>query len=209
MYLMRFLIKFTWHLNYDDDSVSVYLVSIYVCAAVSLHSHATSVTVINGLHFSERCEQVNFHLGVLDLDLALFEEKPADITDEGSDTEKLKCKAWDRLCMSFMRMTIVNNIKTTLPESVTAKEYLKLVEEHFRSADKSLAGTLMAELTTMNKLTQEEMRLKAQGGHTINLLGQGASKVFKPKSKKFKKKRPVKVPQVTNGIPYNPEHRPE
>ena len=46
-------------------------------------------------------------------------------------------------------MTIANNIKSTLPESVTALEYLKLVEERFRSADKSLAGTLMAELTTM------------------------------------------------------------
>ncbi|KAG8383007.1 hypothetical protein BUALT_Bualt05G0139100 [Buddleja alternifolia] len=243
-------------------------VSIYVCAAVSLHSHATSVTVFNGLNFFEWRKQVNFHLGVLDLDLALLEENPADITDESSDTEKLKRKASDRsnrLCMSFMRMTIANNIKTTLPESVTAKEYLKLVEERFRSADKSLAGTLMAELTTMkyarsrsmqqhvlemtntaarlksldmtvddsflmqfilnslppeyepfqinyntikdkwnvnelsSKLTQEKTRLKAQGVHTVNLVGQGASKVFKPKSKKFKKKGPAKVPQVANG----------
>ena len=48
-----------------------------------------------------------------------------------------------------MRMTIANNIKFTLLESVTALEYLKLVEERFHSTDKSLAGTLMAELTTM------------------------------------------------------------
>ncbi|KAG8378895.1 hypothetical protein BUALT_Bualt07G0032100 [Buddleja alternifolia] len=65
-------------------------------STVSLHSHATSVTVFNGLNFSEWREQVNFHLGVLDLDLALLEEKPTDITDESSDTEKLKLKAWDR-----------------------------------------------------------------------------------------------------------------
>ncbi|KAG8385188.1 hypothetical protein BUALT_Bualt03G0015900 [Buddleja alternifolia] len=64
--------------------------------SVSLHSHATSVTVFNGLNFSEWREQVNFHLGVLDLDLALLEEKPTDITNESSDTEKLKLKAWDR-----------------------------------------------------------------------------------------------------------------
>ena len=84
--------------------------------------------------------------------MALLEEKPTDITDISSETEKSKHKAWDRsnrLCLSFMRITIANNIKTTLPESVTALEYLKLVEERFRSADKSLAGTLMAELTTM------------------------------------------------------------
>ena len=84
--------------------------------------------------------------------MALLEEKSADITDTSSKAEKSKHKAWDRsnrLCLSFMRMTIANNIKSTLPESVTALEYLKLVEEHFRFADKSLAGTLMAELTTM------------------------------------------------------------
>ena len=48
-----------------------------------------------------------------------------------------------------MRMSIVNNIKSTLPERDTAKEFFKIVEERFHSADKSLAGTLMAELTTM------------------------------------------------------------
>ena len=126
--------------------------SIYIFAAVFLHSHASAVTIFNGLNFSKWREQVNFHLGVLDLDLALLEEKPADITDTSSEAEKSKHKAWDRsnrLCLSFMLMTIANNIKSTLPETVTALEYLKFVEEHFRSADKSLAGTLMAELMTM------------------------------------------------------------
>ena len=126
--------------------------SIYIFAVVSLHSHASAVTIFNGLNFSEWREQVNFHLGILHLDLALLEEKPADITNTSSEAEKSTHKAWDRynrLCLSFMQMTIANNIKSTLPENVTALEYLKLVEEHFRSADKSLAGILMAKLTTM------------------------------------------------------------
>lgn len=49
----------------------------------------------------------------------------------------------------FMRMTIAHNIKTTIPQTESAKEYLKFVEEKFRSVDKSLASTLMAQLTTM------------------------------------------------------------
>ena len=125
--------------------------SFYVCVGISLHSQASSVTVFNGLNFSKWREQVNFHLGVLDIDLALLEEKPADITDQSTEAEKSNRKAWDRsnrLCLSFMRMTIANNIKSTLPDNVDAKAYLKLVEERFHSTDKSLAGTLMAELTT-------------------------------------------------------------
>ena len=121
-------------------------------ATISLHSHASVVTVFNGLIFFECREQVNFHLGVLDLNLALLEENPIDITDMSSEIEKLNHKAWDRynrLCLSFMQMAIANNIKSTLLESVIAKEYLKLVEERFRSADKSLTRTLMAKLMTM------------------------------------------------------------
>ncbi|XP_049372736.1 uncharacterized protein LOC125837703 [Solanum verrucosum] len=46
-------------------------------------------------------------------------------------------------------MTVANNIKNTIPQTESAREYLKFVGERFRYADKSLAGTLMAELTTM------------------------------------------------------------
>ena len=45
---------------------------IYVFAAISLHSHGSTVNIFNGLNFFEWCEQVNFYLGVLDFDLALL-----------------------------------------------------------------------------------------------------------------------------------------
>ena len=47
-----------------------------------------SVPVFNGLNFSDSSEQVQFHLGVLDLDLAIRIEKPADITDDSSNEKK-------------------------------------------------------------------------------------------------------------------------
>nr|XP_016451707.1 PREDICTED: uncharacterized protein LOC107776334 [Nicotiana tabacum] len=123
-----------------------------VSADIPLHLHALSVTVFNGLNFSEWHEQVQFHLGVMDLDLALLNDKSASITDSSSADEKSFHKAWERsnrLSLMFMRMTIANNIKSTIPQTESAREYPKFVEEHFPSADKSLAGTLMAKLTTM------------------------------------------------------------
>ncbi|XP_075091866.1 uncharacterized protein LOC142172014 [Nicotiana tabacum] len=65
----------------------------------------------------------------MDLDLDLLNDKPAAITDSSSADEKFFHNAWERsnrLSLMFMQMTIANNIK-----------------------NKSLAGTLMAELTTM------------------------------------------------------------
>nr|XP_033515140.1 uncharacterized protein LOC117279677 [Nicotiana tomentosiformis] len=96
----------------------------------------------------------------MDLDLALLNDKPAAITDSSSADEKSFHKAWERsnmLSLMFMRMNIANNIKSTIPQTESVREYLKFVEEYFRSADKSLAGTLMAELTTM----------KFDGSHSI------------------------------------------
>ncbi|XP_015169408.1 uncharacterized protein [Solanum tuberosum] len=88
----------------------------------------------------------------MDLDLALLNDKPTAITDMSSEDENSFHKSWERsnrLSLVFMRMTVANNIKSTIPQTESAREYLKFVEEHFRSTDKSLAGTQKAEPTTM------------------------------------------------------------
>ena len=52
--------------------------------------------------------------------------------------------------MMFIQMNIENNIKTTIPQIESAKEYLRFVKEQFRSTNKPFIGTLMTQLTTMN-----------------------------------------------------------
>ena len=59
-----------------------------------------------------------------------------------------------------MRITIANNIKTTLPKIDSAKEFLSNVEDRFKIANKSLVGTLMAKLTTMKFEVHRSMPLK-------------------------------------------------
>ncbi|XP_058208241.1 uncharacterized protein LOC131321254 [Rhododendron vialii] len=130
------------------------LINGYVSSlrSVSLHSHASSVPTLNGMNFSEWKEHVEFHLGVLDLDLALRCEKSAALTNTSSAETKSLHEGWERsnrLGLMFMRMTIANNIKITLPDADDAKVYLTSIETRFKQADKSLAGTLMAKLTTM------------------------------------------------------------
>ena len=79
-------------------------------------------------------------------------EKPAAITDTSSNDQKAFHKAWEksnRLSLMFMRMTVANNIKSVFPTIENAKEFMKLVEEQSQKANKSLAGTLMSNLTNM------------------------------------------------------------
>ena len=61
---------------------------IAVSVPISLHSHASSVPLLNGMNFLDWKEQVQFHLSVLDLDLALEFEKLDAITNDNSVEEK-------------------------------------------------------------------------------------------------------------------------
>ncbi|XP_059457927.1 uncharacterized protein LOC132187590 [Corylus avellana] len=117
--------------------------------AYFVQKNSASIPILDGRNFSEWSEQVQFYLGVWDLDLALRTEKPLAITNSSSAEEKAIYKSWERsnrLSIMFMQMSIVNNIKSTLPECDSAKEFFKNV---LRSVDKLLTGTLMAELTAM------------------------------------------------------------
>ena len=69
-------------------------------------------------------EQVEFSLGVLELDMALLKEKPAPLTDTSTPEENKLHDDWERsnrLSMMFMRMVIDTNIKTSLPKTESAK----------------------------------------------------------------------------------------
>ncbi|KAL6340144.1 hypothetical protein AAG906_040580 [Vitis piasezkii] len=136
------------------------------------------MTVFDGSNFYEWYERVQFSLVVLDLDLALIIDKPLEAMDDNTPEQVEQSKAWaksNRLSLMFMRMTIANNIKTSLPQTEFASEFLKSVEERFKRADKSLVGTLMAELTTMKydgqkgiqqhilNMTEKVAKLKALG----------------------------------------------
>jgi len=78
------------------QSIDVKHVLIVVFFPVSLHSHAKSIFVFNGLNFPNWSEQVQFYLGVLDLDLTFEVDKHVVITDVSSIEEKNHYRVWKR-----------------------------------------------------------------------------------------------------------------
>ncbi|RVW93405.1 Retrovirus-related Pol polyprotein from transposon TNT 1-94 [Vitis vinifera] len=117
----------------------------------SLHSLAFGMTVFDGSNFSEWYERVQFSLGVLDLDLALITDKPPEATDDNTPKQVQQSKAWAK------------------------SNRLSLMSASNALIIKSLAGTLMAELTTMKydgrkgiqqhilNMTEKAAKLKALG----------------------------------------------
>ncbi|RVW86375.1 Retrovirus-related Pol polyprotein from transposon TNT 1-94 [Vitis vinifera] len=120
----------------------------------SLHSLASGMTVFDGSNFSEWYERVQFSLGVLDLDLALITDKPPEATDDSTPEQ------W-------------NNQKPGQDPTDS---------ERFKRADKSLAGTLMAELTTMKydgqKGIQQHILNMTEKAAKLKALGMGMDESF-------------------------------
>ncbi|RDX58435.1 hypothetical protein CR513_62249, partial [Mucuna pruriens] len=82
-------------------------------------------------------EQVQFHLGILDFDLAFMEEKSTAITDSNNNEEKIYYKSWQRtnkLNLMFMRITVVDSIKTTLSKTKSVKKFISMRIVEFENA---------------------------------------------------------------------------
>lgn len=68
----------------------------------------------------------------MDLYLAILEEKFVAIIVSNNNEEKTHYKVWkksNRLSLMLMGMTIVDNIRTTLPKTKNAKTFTGLIEE--------------------------------------------------------------------------------
>lgn len=72
------------------------LLTIAALPLLSLQSQATYVLVFNGMNFSEWKEQVEFYLGIQDLDYTLTCDKPAAITDESNEDDVSLLNAWEK-----------------------------------------------------------------------------------------------------------------
>ena len=82
----------------------------------------------------------------------MLEQKFVTIIDVSSNEEKTHYKAWkrsNRLSLILMRMTVVYNIKTTLPKIKSVKRFMGSVGERSQTTNKFVAETLMSTLTTM------------------------------------------------------------
>ena len=108
----------------------------------------------NGLNYAEWSEHIQFQLGILGLDLAVITDKrPAAITETSTESDKSFHEAWvrsNRLSLNLMRMTMVENVKPSMPKTENAREFMVRIKEYSQSdiADKSIVRTLMSELTT-------------------------------------------------------------
>ncbi|KAL3514168.1 hypothetical protein ACH5RR_026885 [Cinchona calisaya] len=86
----------------------------------------SSVVTFNGFNFAEWKEQVEYQLGIQDLDQFILEENTPAPSEDDIAEERVTRKTWDRsnrLGLKFIRTTITANTKSMSLEIHYAKEF--------------------------------------------------------------------------------------
>ncbi|WVZ17437.1 hypothetical protein V8G54_010419 [Vigna mungo] len=120
---------------------------------MNLAGLSNNVVKFNELNYADWSEQIQFQLGVLDLDMAIMMDEMPAATETSTNDEKSIYEVWHRsnkLSLNLMCMSMAENVKPSMPRTENAKEFMKMIKEYSQSdiIDKSIVGTLMSELTT-------------------------------------------------------------
>ena len=103
-------------------------------ASMNMCGLGSGVIKFNGLKYANWYEQIQFQLGVFDLDLAIvMDEMPPAINETSTTDEKTLYETWqrsNRLSLNLMRMTMAENVKSYMPKTENAKEFIRMIKEY-------------------------------------------------------------------------------
>ena len=112
-----------------------------------------AIEILTGNNYKEWKKQIDFALGIVDINMALREAKLVDLTDTSTVAEKDYFTKWEqsnRLSLLAIRGTIPEHLMSGLPETTATNLFLITVAERYKVNKNADAGTLMSKLTGMS-----------------------------------------------------------
>ncbi|BFG37775.1 hypothetical protein CerSpe_240490 [Prunus speciosa] len=120
-------------------------------ASVYTGPDLSSIETLNGPNYEKWKLDVEVVLGLMDLDLALIEDKPAALTASCTSEQKLKLKNWEtsnRMSLLVMEKTISASVLEEIPASENAKEFLATIIQKYKPEDKAQVRKLITALSS-------------------------------------------------------------
>ncbi|KAH0972769.1 hypothetical protein GBA52_024925 [Prunus armeniaca] len=120
-------------------------------ASVYTGPDLSSIETLNGPNYEKWKLDIEVVLGLMDLDLALIEDKPAALTASSTSEQKLKLKNWEksnRMSLLVMEKTISASVLEEIPASENAKEFLASIVQKYKPEAKAQVGKLITALTS-------------------------------------------------------------
>ena len=93
----------------------------------SISANANNIPVFNGTNFKKWKEHIIIVLRCMDLDYALREDCPLDLTSVSTAEQRFTIEKWERsnrMSLIIMKHSIPEAIKGAIPEATRAKTFL-------------------------------------------------------------------------------------
>ena len=117
-----------------------------------MNNNNATIEILSGSNYKRWRSNIEYTLGMMDLDMALREDEPSKTTDESIEAEIAHYEKWERsnhLSLISLKRSIAEYLLGGIPESSNAKEFLVTVGNRYQIYDNAEAGNFMDELMNM------------------------------------------------------------
>ena len=100
---------------------------IIMNSTYSIFANVNNIPVLNGTNFKKWKEHVIIVLGCMDLDFALREDRPSDLTSASTAEQRSTMEKWERsnrMSLMIMKHLIPEAIRGVIPEETRARAFL-------------------------------------------------------------------------------------
>ena len=100
-------------------------------------------------------------LGCMDLDYALREDHPPDLTSASTVEQRFAMEKWEwsnRMSLMIMKHSILEAIRGAIPEETLAKTFLDQIANRFSTNKKVETNTILSKLVSMRYKGKENIR---------------------------------------------------
>ncbi|RVW61151.1 Retrovirus-related Pol polyprotein from transposon TNT 1-94 [Vitis vinifera] len=130
-------------------------------SASSISANVNNIPVLNGTNFKKWKEHVIIVLGCMDLDFALREDRPSDLTSASTAEQRSTMEKWERsnrMSLMIMKHSIPEAIRGAIPEETQAKAFLDQIANRFAANEKVETSTILSKLVSMRYKGKENIR---------------------------------------------------
>ena len=96
-------------------------------SASSISANVNNIPMLNGTNFKKWKEHIIIVLRCMDLDYALKENHPPDLTSASTTEQRFAMEKWERsnrMSLMIMKYSIPEAIRGAIPEETRAKTFL-------------------------------------------------------------------------------------
>ena len=124
------------------------------CQSVSfvVNNNNATIEILSGSNYKRSRSNIEFFLGMMDLNMALCEDEPLKPTNESTEAMRAHYAKWERsnrLSLISIKRSIAEHLLRGIPERNNAKEFLIAVANRYQTSNNAEAGHFMDELMNM------------------------------------------------------------